>query len=250
MRVDLNCDLGEGGVDDALIMPFITSANIACGAHAGDPGTMRRTVALAVEHGVALGAHPGFADREHFGRRERPLTPDDAYELVVYQIGALAGFAFAAGEKLQHVKPHGALYNMAVREAALADAIARAVRDVDSTLILYGLAGSALLRAGERLGLTVASEAFVDRGYMSDGTLAPRGVRGALLTDVEHAARRALRMVEEGRVESLDNGELRLRVETLCIHGDGAAAAEMARVVRQALVSAGVAVLAPGLSNE
>ncbi|HEX7118469.1 MAG TPA: 5-oxoprolinase subunit PxpA [Longimicrobiales bacterium] len=250
-RVDLNCDLGEGfgvyriGMDEA-VLPYVTSVNIACGFHAGDPGVMHRTVAAAVARGVAVGAHPGLPDLVGFGRRAMEITPEEAYDLVVYQIGALSGFAAAAGASLRHVKPHGALYNMAAADDALADAIARAVRDVDPGLVLFGLSGSRLLAAGERHGLRTASEAFADRAYSRDGALVPRRRPDAMIADPEEAAERVLRMVREGRVRSIEGEDVAVRADTVCIHGDSPHAAEFARRLREALDTRGIAVAAVG----
>ncbi|HEX8429687.1 MAG TPA: 5-oxoprolinase subunit PxpA [Longimicrobium sp.] len=250
MHIDLNCDLGESfGAyrigDDAGVLPYVTSANVACGAHAGDPGVMRATVAAALEHGVAIGAHPGFPDLAGFGRREMRISSQEAYDLVVYQVGALAGFAAAAGTTLRHVKPHGALYNMACRDAALAEPIARAVRDVDARLILFGLPGSELQRAAEGAGLCFAREAFADRAYAADGSLVPRGTPGAVIDDADEAVRRAVEIAAEGRVTTADGGELRLAADTLCVHGDRADAGRFARALREGLERAGVRVAAP-----
>lgn len=250
-RVDLNCDMGESfgayriGADEA-ILPHITSANIACGFHGGDPGVMRRTVAGALACGVAVGAHPGLPDLVGFGRRTMDVTPDEVYDLVVYQVGALLGFTAAAGARLHHVKPHGALYNMAAASAELAEAIARAVRDVDRGLVLYGLAGSHLVTAGETAGLRTASEAFADRNYRRDGSLVTRRRPDALVTDADEAARRAVRMVREGRVRTVDGDDIPLRADTICIHGDGPHAAEFARRLRAALEAEHIAVRAIG----
>jgi UPF0271 protein len=233
------------GADDA-VLPHVTSASVACGFHGGDPAVMRRTVAAALRHGVAVGAHPGLPDLVGFGRRAMEITPEEAYDLVVYQVGALLGFTAAAGVPMQHVKPHGALYNMAAADAALADAIASAVRDVDRGLVLFGLAGSELVAAGERAGLRTASEAFADRAYTSAGALVSRRREGALVTDEEEAVRRALRMVLVGRVRSIDGDDVPLRADTICIHGDGAHAAEFARRLREAFEAAGVAVAPVG----
>lgn len=253
-RIDLNCDMGESfgayriGADEA-VLPYITSANIACGFHAGDPSVMRRTVAAALDHGVAIGAHPGLPDLVGFGRRAMDITPDEAYDLVVYQVGALFGFVAAAGARLQHVKPHGALYNMAARDEALADAIARAVRDVDVGLILFGLSASRLVDAGERAGLRTAAEAFADRAYLPDGSLVPRRRPDALITDPAEAVARVVRMVREGRVRSVDGGDVAIRAETICIHGDGPHAAEFARRLREGLEAQGVRVEAVGVDG-
>lgn len=248
--IDLNCDLGEsfgawGMGDDAGVLPFVTSANVACGAHAGDPSVMRRTVAAALEHGVAIGAHPGFPDLAGFGRREMKISSQEAYDLVLYQVGALAAFAAAAGTALRHVKPHGALYNMACADAALAEPIARAVRDLDARLILFGLPGSHLQRAAEGAGLRFAREAFPDRGYAADGSLVRRGAPGAMIEDAGEAARRAVEIAAEGRTRTADGGELRLEADTLCIHGDRPDAALFARTLREGLERSGVRVAAP-----
>ncbi len=248
-RVDLNCDMGESfgayrvGDDDA-VLPHVTSANVACGFHGGDPSVMRRTVAAARARGVAVGAHPGLPDLAGFGRRAMDVTPEEAYDMVVYQLGALLGVATAAGAALAHVKPHGALYNMAAARPELADAIARAVRDVDRGLVLFGLAGSHLIAAGEGAGLRTASEVFADRNYMPDGTLVSRRRPDALVTDADEAARRTVRMVREGRVTSVDGAEVALRADTVCIHGDAPHAAEFARTLRAALEGEGVEVRA------
>jgi UPF0271 protein len=250
-RVDLNCDMGESfgawtmGADEA-VLPHVTSANIACGFHAGDPAVMHRTVRAAAAHGVAVGAHPSLSDLVGFGRRRMDITPDEAYALVVYQVGALLGFTRAAGVRLTHVKPHGALYNMAATDARLAEAISCAVRDVDAGLVLFGLAGGALVREAERAGLRAASEVFADRGYEPDGILTPRGQPGALVSDPEEAAARAVRMVLEGKVAARGGGDIPVRVDTLCVHGDGPHAADIARLMRQRLEEAGVRVVPVG----
>lgn len=249
--VDLNCDMGESfgayriGADDE-VLPHVTSANIACGFHGGDPAVMRRTVAAAKAHGVAVGAHPGLPDLVGFGRRAMDITPEEAYDLVVYQVGALAAFAAAAGVTLSHVKPHGALYNMAAATPALAESIARAVRDVDAGLALFGLAGSHLVRAGEAAGLRTASETFADRAYMADGSLVSRKRPDAMVTDALEAVRRAVRMVREGVVRAVSGEAVMIRADTICIHGDGAHAAELARALREGLEQEGITVRAVG----
>jgi UPF0271 protein len=247
--IDLNCDMGESfgawfmGHDEALL-DLVTSANIACGFHAGDPATMSRTVQLAAARGVAIGAHPSLPDLQGFGRRTMAITPAEARGLTLYQVGALAAFAKAAGSRLRHVKPHGALYNMAARDRALAEAIAGAVRDFDPALILVGLSGSELIRAGEQSGLRCASEVFADRGYEADGSLSPRSAPGAMITDEAVAVARVLRMVAEGRVQSRTGGNVALQVETVCIHGDQPQALAFARRLRGALAEAGIEVRA------
>jgi UPF0271 protein len=246
-KVDLNADVGESfGAwtqgHDVELLAHITSANVACGFHAGDPGVMRATVALAREHRVAVGAHPGFPDLSGFGRREMRMAPQDVEDLVVYQIGALAAVAAAQGMRLQHVKAHGALYNMAVTEFALADAIARATAAVDRSLVLLGLPGSQLLKAGERAGLRTASEVFADRAYRADGTLVPRTQPGALIHDEDAVVRRVVAMVRERAVVAEDGTHVPLQVDTLCVHGDTPGAARLAARVRSALNDAGVEV--------
>ncbi len=231
--LDLNCDLGEGGAHDAELMSLVTSANLACGAHAGDAATMRAAVALAQRHGVAIGAHPGFADREHFGRRELRLSPEEIRRLVRGQIEALRALA-----PLRHVKPHGALYNLAARDATVARAVAEAVHDVDAALVLVGLADSVSLAAGREAGLRVAGEFFADRGYAPDGTLAPRGTPGALL-GVEAAVAQTLSFAQTGQVRATDGTDLAVEAETVCIHGDGPHALELARALRAALKAVG-----------
>ncbi len=225
---------------DAEVMAVITSANVACGFHAGDPAVMRETVRLAREHGVAVGAHPGLPDLAGFGRREMQVTPDEVEGLVLYQIGALAAIASAEGVRLQHVKPHGALYNMAARDGAIADAIARAIRALDPALILFGLAGSLMLPAGEAAGLAVASEVFADRAYEPDGTLASRRKPGSVIHDPARVAERAVQMVRDGRIEALNGASVHVRADTICVHGDTPGAAALARDIRAALEKAGV----------
>lgn len=246
-RVDLNCDMGESfgaysiGADEE-VFPYITSANVACGFHGGDPGVMRITLARAREHGVAVGAHPGFPDLIGFGRREIDASPQEVYDLVVYQVGALLGFINAARLTMQHVKPHGALYNMAVVKPELAAAIARAVRDVDRGLILFGLPGSHLISEGESAGLRTAAEAFADRNYMNDGSLVSRRRPDAQVHDADEAVARAVRMVREGKVRSVDGQEISLHVDTICIHGDGPHAAEFAKRLRKGFAAASIVV--------
>jgi UPF0271 protein len=233
MSVDLNSDLGEGGAHDEALLEVVTSANVACGFHAGDPALMSRTVRLAAKKGVAIGAHPGFRDPEHFGRREQAVSPDEAFDLMLYQIGALQAVAAAQGARVRHVKPHGALYNQAARDPALADALARAVRAADPNLVFVGLAGSEMTKAARRLGLRAAEEGFADRGYGADGMLIPRSQPGALVEDPDEAARRGVRMAKEGKAD------------TLCVHGDTPGALEMARRLRDALRREGIEVRAP-----
>lgn len=243
-RLDFNCDLGEG-CDDAAVMPYISSASIACGLHAGDADTMRRTVALCLQHQVAIGAHPSFDDRNNFGRLEMACTPDEAYALVSGQIRTLADIAAEQGARLAHVKPHGALYNMAARDPALSDAIARAVHGFDPTLILYGLSGSALTDAGERIGLRVAYEVFAERRYQADGRLVPRSETDAVIEDLDASLAQVRMIVRDGRVLARSGESIPLRSDTLCLHGDRPDAANFARAVREELQANGVAVAAP-----
>lgn len=248
-RIDLNCDMGESygawtlGQDQALL-DWVTSANVACGLHAGDPGTMERTVGWAAAKGVALGAHPSLPDLQGFGRRAMAVSPAELRALVLYQVGALAAFAQAAGTRLRHVKAHGALYNMAARDPALAEALAAAVRAFDPALVLVGLSGSEQLRAGRALGLTCASEVFADRNYEPDGSLTPRGRPDAMVEDEDLAVARVLRMVREGKVTSRTGTEVALQADTVCIHGDQPQALAFARRLRTELEGAGVEVRA------
>jgi UPF0271 protein len=242
-RIDLNCDLGEGAGHDAELMPLITSANIACGAHAGDEATMRATVALALRHGVAVGAHPGFADRENFGRKELALTPDQSAELVFGQIQKLQDIAFQLGAVVHHVKLHGALYNVASRDRGLAQAIVNAVWVTEKNPVLYALAGSELERVAREHGdFIVVSEVFADRTYQADGSLTPRDRPEALITDTGIAVARVLRMVREGKVRATDGSDVAIRADTVCLHGDGPHAVEFARAIRQGLQAAGITI--------
>lgn len=241
-RVDLNCDLGEGAGHDAELMPLLTSANIACGAHAGDEATMRATVALAQKHGVAIGAHPGFADRVNFGRIEKVTSQDEVYQLVLTQTQALRRIAGETGAKVTHVKPHGALYNMTARNSLLADAVAQAVYECDPRLILFGLAGSALVRAAERCGLTVAQEGFADRTYHADGSLTLRGRPGAVITDHAVAVAQVLRMVGEGKIRTVDDTDVAVQADTICLHGDGPHPVEFARHLHRELAARGIVI--------
>ena len=225
---------------DAALLPFITSANVACGFHAGDPAVMRATVRAALAHNVAIGAHPGLPDLVGFGRRNMDISAEEAFDMTVYQLGALQAVVQAEGGALHHLKPHGALYNMAATNAALAEALAEAVYKVQPELTLYGLAGSELTKAGEKLGLRTAHEVFADRTYQADGTLTPRRQPDALLTDAAAATAQVLRLVTEGRVRSQQGPDVALRADTVCLHGDGAHALEFAQQLNQALRAAGV----------
>lgn len=240
LTIDLNCDMGESlGLwtmgQDVEILPYVTSANIACGFHAGDPSTMRRTVQAAIKHGVALGAHPGLPDLVGFGRRTMDISPDAAYDLVVVQVGALAAVASSQGGRLHHVKAHGALYNMAVNNAELAKAIAQAVFDVDSQLVLYALASSLQVDIARKLGLTVAQEVFCDRSYQADGSLTPRSQPNAMITDPSVAVQQILAMIQQGKIISQQGTEVHVQADTLCIHGDQPNAVLFASQIRQAL---------------
>lgn len=247
MKIDLNSDLGESFGpwpmgQDAALMESISSANVACGFHAGDPGAMRATIALARSKGVAIGAHPGFPDLVGFGRREIKASPQEVEDFVLYQLAALAGMAGAQGVRLQHVKAHGALYNMACRDRALAGAIARAVAAFDNTLILFGLPKSELLKAGEHAGLRVAAEVFADRAYERDGSLASRNQPGSVIHDVAAVVDRAVAMVRDRRVVSLDGSVIPLEADTICLHGDTPGAPVLARAVRKGLEAAGITI--------
>lgn len=249
MRIDLNCDMGESFGrytlgDDAAMLDVVTSANVACGLHAGDPTVIQATVALAAQKGVAVGAHPGYPDLQGFGRRTMALTPAEIEATLLYQIGALAGFARAAGVPLVHVKPHGALYNVAAREQTVAEAIARAIVAFDANLIVVTLPDSALAHAAQTLGLRVAGEGFADRAYREDGSLVPRTEPGAVIHDPALATARALRMVTQGEVEAVTGKVIPLHIDTLCIHGDTPGAVAIAATLRSALEAAGV-VIAP-----
>jgi UPF0271 protein len=223
--------MGEGMPNDALLMPFITSANIACGAHAGDMATMRATVQLALQHGVAIGAHPGFADKENFGRKEMQLPSGKIYTLVQEQIFLLKKIAEAEGAALHHVKPHGALYNMAAKDAVLAGVIARAIKDADASLIVYGLSGSCMISAAAQLGLRTCSEVFADRSYQPDGSLTPRSQRGALIESEDAALQQVMQMVQEQRVTTSNGTAISIKAETICIHGDGPHAVAFAQKI-------------------
>lgn len=248
--IDLNSDLGESfGAwtmgQDAAVLACISSANVACGFHAGDPATMQRTVAAALRQGVAIGAHPALADLQGFGRREMQISAREVRDLVLYQIGALAAFVQAAGSRMHHVKPHGALYNMAARDGELADAIADAVHAFDDRLLLVGLAGSELPRAGLRAGLHVVHEAFADRRYCPDGSLVPRREAGAVIEDVEAAVAQAIAIARDGRVIADDGSALTIVADTICVHGDRADAALFAERLRAGLLAAGLRIARP-----
>lgn len=244
--IDFNCDLGEGCGSDAQILPHISSASLACGFHAGDPSTLRDAIAACVAAGVAIGAHPSFADREHFGRREHLLSDLDTRALILYQLGATAALVDAAGGRLAHVKPHGALYNLAARDARCAQVIAQAVHDFDPDLLLYGLSGSALTVAGEQVGLRVVHEVFAERRYEADGRLTPRSAADAVIERMEESLDQVRLLVTEGVVITRGGQPLALRADSLCLHGDRVDAADFARTLGAALAQLGVTVRAPG----
>ncbi|MFC0272732.1 LamB/YcsF family protein [Metabacillus herbersteinensis] len=247
MIIDLNCDMGESfgayqiGKDDELLK-HITSANIACGFHAGDPSIMRKTVKLALEHNVGIGAHPGFQDIVGFGRRTIDLTAQEVYNIVVYQIGALNAFVESEGGKMQHIKAHGALYNIASRNIQIAEAIAEAVYKVNPEWILFGLAGSELIKAGERIGLQTAQEVFADRTYQKNGALTPRTEHNALITDPDLACQQVIEILQEGKVTCIQGDKVLIKADTICVHGDGENAVQFVTAIRSKLQAANVVV--------
>jgi UPF0271 protein len=249
LYIDLNADAGESfgayrmGNDEKLF-PYVSSVNIACGFHAGDPAIMKKTVRLALASNKAIGAHPGLPDLQGFGRRNIHITPEEAYDMVLYQTGALWAFVKAEGSRLHHVKPHGALYNMAAVNLALSDAIAEAVYKINPELILFGLSGSEMVKAGKKLGLRTASEVFADRTYQSNGTLTSRSQPGALLSDPMLAARQVLRMIKEGKVTAVSGEVIGITADTVCIHGDGPQAVDFARHLHEALQAEDIVVRA------
>jgi UPF0271 protein len=251
MRIDINSDTGESfGAytigHDAGLFKSITSANVAAGFHAGDPSVLRDTIRLAKKHGVAVGAHPGFPDLVGFGRRELNVTPKETEDMVLYQVAAVAGVAAAEGVKLQHVKPHGALFNMAVANRELSDAIARAVAAFDKGLILFGLPGSEILNAGRAAGLRVAAEIFADRAYEPDGSLASRRKPGAVIHDPAAVVARAVRMVTKNTVVAIEGSVVTLEADTICVHGDTPGSDDLAARIRAGLETAGVTVKSLG----
>lgn len=249
--IDLNCDLGESfgaykmGNDDE-ILPFVTSINVACGFHAGDPIVMRQTVEKALKHNVAIGAHPGFPDLIGFGRRNMNVSASEVYDYVLYQIGALDGFVKAAGAKMHHVKPHGALYNMAATDPAIADAIVKAISHMNPDLLFYGLANSeAFIRAAEKYNITLMQEVFADRTYKQDGTLTSRTEKNALITDEDEAIKQVLQMVKEGYVEAVNGEKVTVQAQTICLHGDGEKAVQFAERIYRTFELNGVSICAP-----
>jgi UPF0271 protein len=249
-KIDLNCDMGESygawkmGAD-AEVMPYISSANIACGFHAGDPATIRKTVRLAVDRGVAVGAHPSLPDLMGFGRRVMRISPQDMYDLIIYQAGAVEAFARVAGTKLHHVKCHGALYNMAVMDEGLSEAMVKAVKDLGSGIILYVLSQSTNFQIAKKAGIPVAGEVFADRGYSDDGTLAPRDKPGGMIEDPQASVKQVLGMIEEGYVTSLAGKRVAVSADTLCLHGDQPGAVTFARKLRETFKERGISVAAP-----
>lgn len=246
VSVDLNADLGENAASERELLELVSSANIACGFHAGDPASMTASIRSAREAGVAVGAHPSLADRENFGRKELTVSPNEVFALVVYQLGAFQAIATSLGVRPNHVKPHGALYNMAARDRSLAEAVAQAVLAVDRSLILFAPCGSALARASEAIELRVAREVFADRNYLPDGSLVPRARPDALLHDTEKAAERVLRMLRENVVQAIDGNDIAIQADTICVHGDTPDAIAFAQKLRAELATAGIAVAAPG----
>jgi len=249
LHVDLNADLGEGAGHDKELLKLVSSASIACGFHAGDAETMHETISAARDQGVAVGAHPSLFDRENFGRKQMAVSPTEVFEAVSYQLGVFQAVANNLDVRPNHVKPHGALYNMATRDQQLADAIARAIVAVDLSLVLFAPDKSALARAGEAEHLRVAREVFADRNYLADGSLVPRNRRDALLHDPKESAARVMRMLREGKVQSIDNVDVDVRAETICVHGDTPGAVEFARVLRAHLEKEGVTIRAPKFSE-
>jgi len=249
MIIDINCDLGEGFgnypmPNDEILFDYISSANIACGFHAGDPTVMEQSVQLAHKKGVAIGAHPGLPDLQGFGRREMKISAKEAYQITLYQIGALYAFTKAAGASLHHVKPHGALYNMAAKDKNLAEALAQAIFDFDPALTFYALSGSEMITAATKLGLKTASEVFADRTYQNDGNLTPRTQKNALITNQEESIAQVFRMVKQQEVISTNNKTIKLKADTLCIHGDGAHAVDFAKLIHEHLANEGIQIRA------
>ena len=249
-KIDLNCDMGESygawkmGAD-AEVMPFITSANIACGFHAGDPATIRKTVRLAVDRGVAVGAHPSLPDLMGFGRRVMRISPQDMYDLIIYQAGAVEAFARAAGARLHHVKCHGALYNMAATDEGLSEAMAKAVRDLGGSVMLYALSNSVMMKIANKQNIPVCGEVFADRGYTDEGTLAPRDKPGGMIEDAAASVKQALAMIEEGYVTSLTGKRVAVAADTMCLHGDQPGAVVFAQNLRKVFSERGITVAAP-----
>lgn len=245
LSIDLNCDMGESfGAwrmgNDAELMNYVSSVNVACGFHAGDASVMRKTVEAALEKGVAIGAHPSFPDLQGFGRRRMSLSAQEIFDVVIYQVSALKGICETFGARLHHAKPHGALYNQAAKNSQIARAIAEAVKAIDKNLVFYGLSGSCLISEAENLGLKTASEVFADRTYQADGSLTPRSEPNALIKDSEQAVSQVLQMIKEQTVIATSGEIVALKAETICIHGDGENALEFARTIREELINNGI----------
>jgi UPF0271 protein len=240
MHIDLNCDMGEGIGNEALLMPFISSANIACGFHAGDAAEMERVVDLCLQYNVAIGAHPSFADKANFGRTEMHLPTEEIEQLIQIQLSQLNKIVKRAGGTLHHVKPHGALYNMAAKDTVLAKAIATAVKNFDSSLILYGLSGSVMIDEAAQIGLPVAPEVFADRNYQPDGSLTPRSFPGAMITSADLAIAQVLQMINEQQVTAMNGEKISIKAATICIHGDGANAITFVKQINHSLSVAGI----------
>lgn len=233
-RIDLNSDLGEGAAFDSQIIPLISSANIACGFHAGDCEIMNNTVKLCRENSVSFGAHPGYPDRENFGRTNMKVTPAQVYDFTLYQLGALDAFAKANGTKLRHIKPHGAMYNMAGKDIELAAAIVKAVKDYDDSLVLLALSGSKMIEAAKNAGIKYASEVFADRAYEADGSLRARSLEGSMITDENEAIARVVRMITEGKVKAYNGEDIAIEADSVCVHGDGEKALDFVKALRKA----------------
>lgn len=249
-QIDINCDMGEGfGIystgNSIAMLDYISSANIACGYHAGDPSVMHETVLAAIQKNVAIGAHPSFPDLQGFGRRNMTLSPQEVYQITLYQIGALAAFVIAGKGRLHHVKPHGALYNMASVNAQLADAIATAVAVYDPSLIIYGLAGSELIAAAKKAGLRVAAEAFADRAYQANGLLCPRTQNGAVINDTKQAERQVLSIVRDQSVTAMDGSTVQIKADTICVHSDSLHAFEHVTGIHKKLKAENINLKAP-----
>jgi 5-oxoprolinase (ATP-hydrolysing) subunit A len=244
LSIDLNCDMGEGIGNDEQIMPFISSANIACGYHAGDDDIMKRTIELALQYNVAIGAHPSFNDRQNFGRTEIELSETALYDLITTQVALLQKIAAASGTRLHHVKPHGALYNMAAKDAEMSYTIAKAVKDIDDTLILYGLSNSHLIREAKKMNLQTASEVFADRTYQPDGSLTPRSQPNALITDEATSIQQVLQMALQQTVTAATGNVIQINAQTICLHGDGKHAVQFAARINQSLKQKGIAIKA------
>jgi 5-oxoprolinase (ATP-hydrolysing) subunit A len=244
MTIDLNCDMGEGVGNDEQLMPYISSANIACGFHAGSHSTMTDTVLLAKRHGVAIGAHPSFPDRENFGRTNMTSSHRSVYELVAYQVNALKAIAQTHGSKLHHVKPHGALYNMAAIDHDMAEAIVSAINDLDKTLVLYGLAGSEMIKSARSKGLNCFEEAFADRSYQSNGTLTPRTDPKALIETEQEAVAQALQLIKSNQVRAINESLIAVHADSICIHGDGKQAIQFVKALNKGLTEEGIQISA------